>query len=96
MNNKKNMNVINITSNMSIEKNLKYYDHLIIITMRNIVNIVNIIKNTRRYGLLCGPNSSSCVGLQPSTKAFFPSGKKKNLLYCFGSFKAIFATLAYF
>ena len=48
--------------------------------MRNIVNVINIIKNTRRYDLLRGPTSSSCVGLQPSAEAFFPLGKKKFIM----------------
>ena len=44
--------------------------------------------STRRYGLQCGPTSSSCQGLWPSTKAFFFS--KKGLFMYFGYFEAIF------
>ena len=44
-----------------------------------------IVNPTRRYGLLCGPTSSSCGGLRPSAKnLFLPFGHKKSLLCCFG------------
>ena len=36
------------------------------------------LRETRRYGPLCGPTSSSCGGLRPSSEGFFcPSGKKR-------------------
>ena len=46
--------------------------------------------NTRRYGPLRRPTSSSCGGLRTSAKVFFcPAGKKKKLSCFFGKFLAI-------
>ena len=43
-----------------------------------VIILITIVIATRRYGPLCGPTSSSCGGLRPSTKVFFgPLGKKK-------------------
>ena len=41
------------------------------------------LKETRRYGPLRGPTSSSCGGLQPSAEAFFALRAKKDLIMLF-------------
>ena len=45
------------------------------------VLIVCHIIYTRRYGLLRGPTSSSCGGLQPCAKAFFWAKKELIMLF---------------
>ena len=42
------------------------------------------INNTRRYGPLCGPTSSSCGGHRPSAEAFFALRQKKEVVMLFG------------
>ena len=43
---------------------------------------VTIFKETRRYGPLHGPTSSSCGGLRPAAKAFFGQKKELIMLFC--------------
>ena len=45
--------------------------------------IIHAVDDTRRYGPLCGPTSSSCGGLQPSAEAFFALRAKKELIMLF-------------
>ena len=47
------------------------------------VFVENQIRETRRYGLLRGPTSSSCGGLWPSAEAFFALRAKKELFMLF-------------
>ena len=53
------------------------------------------LTDTRRYGPLRGPTSSSCGGLRPRPRLFLRFGQKKKLLCCFGPFLAIFGVQYY-
>ena len=46
-------------------------------------DLPQLVKETRRYGPLPGPTSSSCGGLRPSAEAFFTLRAKKELLTLF-------------
>jgi hypothetical protein len=46
--------------------------------LRDNASDIKIVDNTRRYGSLCGPYSSSCKGIRPLAE-----GKNKYFLCCF-------------
>ena len=47
------------------------------------MHINHIFIDTKRYGPLRGPTSSSCGGLRPSAEAFFALRAKKELIMLF-------------
>ena len=64
------------------------HHHSMILTLN--IAFTSEIMNTRRYGPLRGPTSSSCGGLRPSAEAFFALRAKKELIMLFWPIFGIF------